>query len=73
MTPEQTKAAWQSLGITMPIVALACFFLQQKYGVQLPVDVQGYVVNLMDVAIPALMMLAAWGRARAKAVIDRWF
>ena len=73
MEINKPKAAWQSLGITAPAMALLAFVLQQWGGVVIPPDVQGYVVALADVLIPALIGLAIWGRARARAIVDRWF
>lgn len=72
MNPEQTQAAWQSRTNLMAIMAVVAF-LVQRHGVVLPVEIQGYAVDLLTLAIPALMAAAIWFRNRARAVIDRWF
>lgn len=73
MNPDNTKSALQSLGMVAPMVGIAIWAIKTSYGVEIPIDVQGQVIDVLNVAIPAVFMLAAWGRKRAKAVIDRWF
>ena len=72
MDTDNTKAAWQSRAVILPFVSLIAYWVQQRYGVALPVDVQGYVVDIVPLAISALVAAGIWFRVTAKRVIDRW-
>lgn len=73
MDAENTKAAWQSRAVMLPLVGLIAYVLQQSLGLSVPVEVQGMVVDLVPALIAALMTAGMWFRVKARAIIDRWF
>ncbi len=72
METENTKAAWQSLGVTAPVIAIGAFVASQWGGYVIPADIQGQIVAVADILVPVAIGVGIWGRKRAKAVIDRW-
>lgn len=73
MNPEHTQAAWQSRTNLMAFAGIVAFWLQRQTGVQLPVEIQGFAVDLVPVAITGFMALSIWFRNKARAIVDRWF
>lgn len=73
MDTENTKAAWESRAVMLPLMGLVAFILERWFGLELPVEVQGFAVDLVPTAIGGLMALGIWFRMKARAVIDRWF
>jgi hypothetical protein len=73
MEYNETKSAISSLGIIAPVVAVALYFIQWKYSIEVPVAVAGYSVDIVTSVISGLVLVGAWGRWRAKRIIDRWF
>jgi hypothetical protein len=72
MNPNNTQAAWQSRANLLAMVGIVAFWLQRHYGVSLPVELQGMVVDLVPMAITAIWMAVIYFRNVARKVIDRW-
>lgn len=72
MDQTNTQAAWQSRANLMAIIGIVAFWLQRSFGVSLPIDVQGMVVDLIPLAITTIWAAVIWFRTVALKAIDRW-
>ena len=72
MDSANTQAAWQSRTNLLIVMGLLASIIQRHYGLAVPVEVQGLVVDLLPLAINGLLVAAIWFRVKARAVIDRW-
>lgn len=72
MSEDNTKPAWASRAVMVPIMGLVAFWLE-RYGIKLPLEVQGFAVDLMPMIVTAAMAGGIWFRVTARKLIDRWF
>jgi hypothetical protein len=67
-----TKAAWQSRSNLLAVAGIVAFWVQRRYGLTIPLEFQGMVVDVLPVAFTALWMGVIWFRVTARKIIDRW-
>lgn len=74
MIEEQNgMAAWQSKTNIMAFMALVAFAIQHFWSVTLPIEIQGYTVDVVQLIVPAFLGVVIWVRNKAKNLINRWF
>lgn len=74
MDEQNTQASWQSRSVQLAAVAVVANLAKGAFpALNLDVSVQGYIVDLLPVAVAGVMSAALWFRVKARKIIDRWF
>ena len=74
MDEHNPQPAWQSRSVQLAAVAIAANMAKGAFpNLELDVTVQGYIVDLLPVAVAGVMTAALWFRVKARKIIDRWF
>lgn len=72
MDNATTQPAWASRTNQLIIVGLLASWATRAYGVTLPVEAHGIIVDFVPVLISAVYAAALWFRVKARKAIDRW-
>lgn len=73
MDKNNTQAAWQSRTNLLIVAGLVAMWLQRAYGISIPVEAQGLIVDLVPIVISTVFAAAIWFRNVATRAVDRWF
>lgn len=73
MDDTNTQAAWQSRTVQLAAVAIVANLIEAVTGAKIDVAIQGYVVDLLPLALAGVTTAVLYFRTTARKVIDRWF